>query len=271
MSKKTDSGMMLAVLVVSVLTLIPGSKPVEAQEVARVKIINPLTGDNKFNFSVTDHPVNSTFTADFYVVNVTKMCGWQIYIRWNNTVINFQRVWIPDDNAFAPAVYNGATLISPQPYVENETNDIYDLIFGAAILPLTAAVDVPDEALLYSINFTIAAAPQNSSKISTNIELMGKAEEPGSSLGSYVLETTVGGRKIVTIFAEPAIVSESGITGDVDGDGNVDRGDIVLLCDAFGSSAGEPNWNANYDLDLDGRITMGDIVIGLDHFGQHYP
>jgi parallel beta-helix repeat protein len=61
------------------------------------------------------------------------------------------------------------------------------------------------------------------------------------------------------------------IPGDVNGDAKVDMGDIVALCDAFGSKPGKPNWNANCDLDKDGKITMGDIVIGLDHFGQHYP
>jgi parallel beta-helix repeat protein len=61
------------------------------------------------------------------------------------------------------------------------------------------------------------------------------------------------------------------IPGDVNGDAKVDMGDIVALCDAFGSKPGKLSWNANCDLDKDGKITMGDIVIGLDHFGQHYP
>jgi parallel beta-helix repeat protein len=61
------------------------------------------------------------------------------------------------------------------------------------------------------------------------------------------------------------------IPGDVDGNTKVDMGDIVALCDAFGSKPGKPNWNANCDLDKDGKITMGDIVIALDNFGKHYP
>jgi hypothetical protein len=46
-------------------------------------------------------------------------------------------------------------------------------------------------------------------------------------------------------------------------------GDIVALCDAFGSTPGKPNWNPNCDKDGNDQIDVGDFVIVLGNFGQH--
>ena len=61
------------------------------------------------------------------------------------------------------------------------------------------------------------------------------------------------------------------IPGDVDGNGRVNMGDIVSLCAAFGSTAGQPNWNPNCDIENNGRVDMGDIVIACANFGRHFP
>lgn len=132
--------MTLMLLVGSILALTPSCRLVGAQESAvAVRIVNPLTGDNKFSFNLTDHPVNSTFTVDFYVVNVTGMCGWQILIEWNNTVIHFKDVWITDDNVFAFARGQILIAIYPPPpfglYVENESDDIASFQWGASVFP----------------------------------------------------------------------------------------------------------------------------------------
>lgn len=188
------------------------AKPAKAQgEGATIGIINPLSSDDKFSFNSTDHPVNSTFTVNFVIANSTLMCGWQIFIEWNNTVINFQKGWIPDDNAFAPAIDQGATIIAPKPSVELESgNDTYSMKYGASVLPVTSGVDVPEHALLCEANFTIALAPQNGSQIFTNIELIGQAGGPQSSLDSYiVIPYTSNGVtlvKTVEVYAEPAEV-----------------------------------------------------------------
>jgi hypothetical protein len=187
------------------------AKPVEATgEAATIKIISPLSNDNKFSFNSTDHPVNSTFTVDFYIANSIRIAGWQILIRWNNTVIHFQIGWIPDDNVFAPAIDQGATLIAPRPSLDIINNDTYSLLYGASILPVTSGIEVTGQALLCKLNFTIAAAPQENSQIFTNIELIGQAGGEQSSLDSYVVVPyTSSGQtfvKTVKVFAEPAIV-----------------------------------------------------------------
>jgi len=46
---------------------------------------------------------------------------------------------------------------------------------------------------------------------------------------------------------------------------------IVSILYAFGSTPGKPNWNPNCDIDGDGRVDMGDVVIALLNFGQQLP
>lgn len=233
---------MLVLLVASALALTLNGKPIGAQgEEVTIEIINPISGDNEFNFSSTDHGVNSTFTADFYIVNATGIVGWQIYISWNNTVINFQKVWIPDDNVLAQAIDQGATLFAPQPSLEIDNGTGY-LTYGATVFPLTP-VNVTAQAFLCKINFTIAAAPEDS-QILSNIEMI-RQRQGSSSLDSYVLfKNTVGsGTHTGPVFAEPAEVRivkpavSAGATIYIRANGSVDpstasikrNGDIYTL------------------------------------------
>ncbi|MEM3699428.1 MAG: hypothetical protein QXL57_00965 [Candidatus Bathyarchaeia archaeon] len=175
---------------------------VKAQEEATIRIINPLSGDNKFIFNIADFPVNTTFTVEFYIENVTALLSWQIFIKWNNTIIHFQKGWIPDNNVFAEAIDQGATLIAPPPSVEIVEDTGY-LKYGASILPLTP-VNVPDSALLCKLNFTIAIEPQDSQEF-TNIELIPK-EEGSTSLDTFVILKKDSSRTPIPVYAQPAIV-----------------------------------------------------------------
>jgi hypothetical protein len=48
-------------------------------------------------------------------------------------------------------------------------------------------------------------------------------------------------------------------------------GDVVSLCKAFGSTPRQPKYDPNCDIDGNGKIDMGDIIIAVKNFGQHYP
>lgn len=56
-------------------------------------------------------------------------------------------------------------------------------------------------------------------------------------------------------------------TGDVNGDGRVDLKDIALVARHFGSTPGQPTWDARCDLNGDGQINMLDLAILARHFG----
>lgn len=58
------------------------------------------------------------------------------------------------------------------------------------------------------------------------------------------------------------------LTGDCNGDNEVDIGDFAILSTAFGSSPGDPNWDENADLDCDMEITIGDFALLSNNFGQ---
>jgi hypothetical protein len=58
------------------------------------------------------------------------------------------------------------------------------------------------------------------------------------------------------------------LNGDVDDDNEVTIGDYAQLSSAFGSSPGDPNWNAMADLDGDDEVTIGDFSLLSNNFGE---
>lgn len=77
----------------------------------------------------------------------------------------------------------------------------------------------------------------------------------GVDTGNYTLNLT-----------GPAVVS-SAPTPDFDGDGSVGFPDFLSLASVFGSSAGDPSFDARFDLDQDGSIGFGDFLQFASVFG----
>jgi len=59
--------------------------------------------------------------------------------------------------------------------------------------------------------------------------------------------------------------------GDVNGDGYVNIKDAALVGAAFGSKAGDPNWDPRCDLNQDGYINIKDVVLLGINFGGSCP
>ena len=61
------------------------------------------------------------------------------------------------------------------------------------------------------------------------------------------------------------------ISGDVDGDFDVDIYDIVEICTCYGAQEGDPEYIANCDLDGDEDVDIYDVVIMCNHYGESHP
>jgi PKD repeat protein len=89
--------------------------------------------------------------------------------------------------------------------------------------------------------------------------------------GTYIVTLTVtdaGGvqdsvSKNVTVYPPPP-----GGSPDLDGDGRVTMGDVVIVLEAFGSTPGKPHWNPIADIDRNDRVDMTDVMIVIDNFGK---
>jgi hypothetical protein len=213
--KKTSFGLLSVTLLTIVSAMVFSAAfhavPVEAQTSAVTgEIVNPLVGTNDFAFNSSVYPVNSTFTLDFYIANVNDMVAWQIYISWNNTMINFDTAWIPGvnspgSNVFTEAFNEGATPIVPTPDVEYDTttNTGY-LYYGAANHYQPAnnhmiAVNVVGLGLLCSVNFTIQVSATGANVLSSTINNYGLSAD----LPDYSCVIDPSGNE-TQISAEPA-------------------------------------------------------------------
>lgn len=59
------------------------------------------------------------------------------------------------------------------------------------------------------------------------------------------------------------------IVGDVNGDGTVDINDLIAWDKAYGTHAGEPNWNEQADINMDGVVDKADAMLILEHYKEH--
>ena len=58
------------------------------------------------------------------------------------------------------------------------------------------------------------------------------------------------------------------VPGDINGDGNVNLQDLVLLANAYGSSIGNAKWNANADINGNLTVDLSDLVILAKNYGR---
>lgn len=122
-------------------------------------MINPLTGNETFNLG--GFPVNSAFTVDFYVGNVTDLITWQIHMTYNRTLINYAKAWFPDDNVFKQAIDRGAIPMKEVSVNVDNATDVGDLlIVMTCTYPSSSSLKYPvtveSKELLCEVNFTVA-------------------------------------------------------------------------------------------------------------------
>jgi hypothetical protein len=69
-----------------------------------------------------------------------------------------------------------------------------------------------------------------------------------------------------------AQVEASGfLVGDINGDGVVDVSDLLRFALAWGSSVGDPNYDADCDLNHDNTVDVADLLLLAGNFGDTMP
>jgi parallel beta-helix repeat protein len=96
----------------------------------------------------------------------------------------------------------------------------------------------------------------------------------GSAYGNWIIgvyappvpgETEVSDNQLI---GGQVLVS---VLGDVNGDGRVDIFDAIQLANAFGTSTGQPGYNANADINNSGRVDIFDAILLANNFNRHVP
>ena len=80
-----------------------------AAEQTSLNVVNPLTGDQWFNFTTLQKNVGDTFIINITVVNVIDLATWQFALQWSSSLLTCVNVIIPSDNVFADKVTSQAS------------------------------------------------------------------------------------------------------------------------------------------------------------------
>ncbi|MEM1422514.1 MAG: M12 family metallo-peptidase [Planctomycetota bacterium] len=93
-------------------------------------------------------------------------------------------------------------------------------------------------------------------------------DDPGA-VDTGVPSVVEPARAIVDIGAfERQGGASTACVGDFDGDGDVDLGDFGVFGAAFGTSVGDPDYDAQADVDSDGDVDLGDFGVFGAEFGR---
>lgn len=222
-------------------TAVNGYYEYEAEQ-AHLNVVNPLTGDQSFNFTMVSKLVSDTFIVNITVANVVNMGDGQVALKWNSSLLEFVRVIYPSDFVFA-----GRNFIIGGP--DTSTNGM--VIFAAGVGPQQG----------FSGSGVFA---QVELKI---IQGIGECDLSFNRIGEDTFLQTVN---LIPISFIPFNGHFSlSMLGDVNYDLAVNMKDVMLVVHSFNFFPNTLGWNPRFDLDDNGRIDMRDIVIVLLDFNKH--
>jgi len=193
--------------------------------------------------------VNNDATINITVADIANLTAFQFYLGYNTTILDALTVTV-----YPP--FEG--------YIRINETDGY--VYVGRALP-QGYPPLSGNILLASITFR-AILQGNCTLHLYDTVLLDQASSP-------ITHTTQDGS--INVLEHPLI------PGDVDDNGKVDLGDVVLLLDGFGSQREADGLyrhkppcvycphSPNCDIDGDGKIAMGDIITALDHFGETTP
>jgi hypothetical protein len=211
----------------------------------------PLTSSSTKVFVDPDHVINeslqagSTFTVQVNVSDVTDLFTWQVCMSWNSCILNISRI-IPSE-FLARSVDQTSSEALGDIVINSTDNGQGFSSFAESILGDVSGIS--GNGTLVSIEFLVLEYGW------TDLNMIVSGSFPATllnSVGSNVTFTTVDG------------FFNNKITGDIDGDHDVDPTDFWLFAGKYPS---DPALDPLVDLDHDGDIDPTDFWL----FAGKYP
>jgi parallel beta-helix repeat protein len=119
--------LLFSIFVILASLLIVQSARAKRVETTYLQIINPLTGDEFFNFTVQQKSVGDTFVVNITIANVTAMSTWQCGLTWNSSLLAFVNASLPPDN-----ILGNQNVI----FATSDTQSQAQLVLGASYSPV---------------------------------------------------------------------------------------------------------------------------------------
>lgn len=221
---------------------------------AFIKVLDPTAGYALVAFPTVSTTTASTSAWTTASITITIDNAWTgniFQIGFMNTATNYEASGVYYDNInFAEVASLSGTV------------NLSNYSVGAD----TKTVDVD----IYSADGTTLLESFTNVSMSANGEFSVAHNQPAGTYDIYV-KADHWLRKLVdnvSLAPSGSIGSVSLVNGDVNGDNEVGPADFSLLSSAFGSTDGDPNWNALADLDGDGEVGPSDFSVLSGSFGE---
>jgi hypothetical protein len=205
-----------------------------------VRIVNPVTGDESFNFTRHDKNIGDTFLVNITIENVTDLSVWQTAMKWNTSILEYVEGTI--------FLFNEGFMIP-----ENRGHPVYSngtLYCGAATGPSQPTFS--GSAVLAQITLEILA--------------VGQCNLTFENTDTFLLD--LNGTDIPFTKLSASFSYSTSLAADVNNDGIVDMKDVMTVIQAFNSYPNTPRWNPACDLNQDNRIDMRDILVVVLDLGR---
>jgi len=148
----------LLMLLISTASVIPLSL---GQSTTTLTVMNPLVGQNKFQFTTAATHAGDKFVADIVVTDVENLFGWQLNVTFDNTQLNVEDIYLPTDNVFAGK--------STLPVAKDINNAKGYVLWGVSLGPGETAFTGSGK--ICSIRFVIIKEPARKETLSSIIHI----------------------------------------------------------------------------------------------------
>jgi hypothetical protein len=202
-----------------------------------VRIVNPITGNESFNFNRHQKNIGDIFLLNITIENVTDLGSWMTAMKWNTSLLEYVggTIFLFNEGFFPPEHHD-------DPVIDNGL-----LYCGSAAGPLQPSFS--GSTVLAQITLRILGAGQS------NLTFENDTVLDDSNF------TDIPFSKINASFSYC-------LSSDINNDGIVNMADIMIIVQAFHSYPNTSRWNPSCDINQDNRVNMQDIAIAILEYGK---